>query len=76
MGFASIREHVQIAKDLGVGVCVGGEDASRANRDFLLQVLETAEQAGAQRFRFADTVGIMEPFLLYEWMSSLRAHTG
>ena len=70
-----IREHVQIAKDLGIGVCVGGEDSSRANRDFLLQVLDTAAQAGAQRFRFADTVGIMEPFLTYEWMSALRKHT-
>jgi homocitrate synthase NifV len=71
-----IWSHVQMAQDLGVGVCVGGEDASRADRDFLLQVLETAEKAGAQRFRFADTVGILEPFATHDWMSSLRAHTG
>lgn len=70
-----IREHVQIALDLGLGVGVGGEDSSRADRDFLLQVLETAEAAGAQRFRFADTVGIMEPFSTHEWIASLRAHT-
>ncbi|MDD5394387.1 MAG: homocitrate synthase [Thiothrix sp.] len=70
-----IWAHVQIAKDLGVGVCVGGEDASRADRDFLLQVLATAEAAGAQRFRFADTVGILEPFATHDWMTSLRAHT-
>jgi homocitrate synthase NifV len=70
-----IREHVQIARDLGLGVGVGGEDASRADRDFLLQVLETAETAGAQRFRFADTVGIMEPFATHDWIASLRAHT-
>jgi homocitrate synthase NifV len=70
-----IWSHVQMAQDLGVGVCVGGEDASRADRDFLLQVLETAEKAGAQRFRFADTVGILEPFATHDWMSSLRAHT-
>jgi homocitrate synthase NifV len=71
-----IWSHVQMAQDLGIGVCVGGEDASRADRDFLLQVLETAEKAGAQRFRFADTVGILEPFATHDWMSSLRAHTG
>lgn len=70
-----IWAHVQIAKDLGVGVCVGGEDASRADRDFLLQVLATAQAAGAQRFRFADTVGILEPFATHDWMTSLRAHT-
>ncbi len=70
-----IREHVQIARDLGLGVAVGGEDSSRADRDFLLQVLETAETAGAQRFRFADTVGILEPFATYDWIAHLRAHT-
>lgn len=70
-----IREHVQIALDLGLGVAVGGEDASRADRDFLLQVLETAATAGAQRFRFADTVGILEPFATHDWLSSLRSHT-
>ena len=47
---------------MGFNVCVGGEDASRADQDFLLQVVETAQRAGAERFRFADTVGIMEPF--------------
>ena len=70
-----IREHVQLARELGLGVGVGGEDASRADRDFLLQVLATAQAAGAQRFRFADTVGVLEPFLTYEWITALRANT-
>lgn len=50
------------ARDMGMEVCVGGEDASRADPEFLLQVLETAQRVGATRFRFADTLGIMEPF--------------
>jgi len=50
------------ARDMGLEVCVGGEDASRADPEFLLQVIETAQRAGATRFRFADTLGIMEPF--------------
>ena len=70
-----IREHVQIARDMGLGIGVGGEDSSRADRDFLLQVLETAQAAGAQRLRFADTVGILEPFATYEWLSTLRSRT-
>ncbi|HRJ54542.1 MAG TPA: homocitrate synthase [Candidatus Thiothrix moscowensis] len=70
-----IREHVQIALNLGLGVAVGGEDSSRADRDFLLQVLETAASAGAQRFRFADTVGILEPFATHDWLSSLCSHS-
>jgi homocitrate synthase NifV len=61
------------ALDLGLEVCVGGEDASRADPEFLWQVVETAESAGARRFRFADTVGIMEPFQVYESIRDLRA---
>jgi len=50
------------AREMGLDVCIGGEDASRADPGFLLQVLDTAQRAGAMRFRFADTLGIMEPF--------------
>lgn len=57
-----IQRLVPMAVDMGLQVCVGGEDASRADTDFLLRVLETAQAAGASRFRYADTVGVMEPF--------------
>ena len=57
-----IRRCVPQARELGLEVIVGGEDASRADRDFLLRAAETAQVAGARRFRFADTLGIMEPF--------------
>ena len=60
------------AHELGLEVCVGGEDASRADPEFLWRVVETAERAGARRFRFADTVGIMEPFQVYETIRDLR----
>jgi len=56
-------------------VCIGGEDASRADPEFLWRVVERAELAGARRFRFADTVGIMEPFQVYEAFRDLRAIT-
>lgn len=68
-----IERCVGQALDLGLDVCVGGEDASRADPAFLWQVLEQAERAGARRFRFADTVGIMEPFQVAEVIGDLRA---
>ncbi|GAB0056252.1 2-phosphonomethylmalate synthase [Candidatus Magnetaquicoccaceae bacterium FCR-1] len=68
-----LRRCVAFARDEGLSVCVGGEDASRADGDFLLQVAEAAQQAGAERFRFADTLGILEPFGLYERIKRLRA---
>jgi len=68
----AIQYHVAKALDLGLEVGIGGEDASRAAPDFLQQVAETAQAAGARRFRFADTVGIMEPFGVFERISQLR----
>ncbi len=68
-----IRRHVSDALALGLEVCVGGEDASRADPDFVERVAETAQAAGARRFRFADTVGVMEPFSALERIRRLRA---
>lgn len=67
-----IPKHILAAADLGLLVCIGAEDASRADVDFLMRVMDVAESTGACRFRFADTVGIMEPFRTYETLSSLR----
>ncbi|NOY15621.1 MAG: homocitrate synthase [Gammaproteobacteria bacterium] len=69
----AIARHVPQALDLGLEVCVGGEDASRADPEFLLRVAEAAQASGARRFRFADTVGIMEPFGVLARVRRLRA---
>jgi len=67
-----IKRWVPAAIDMGLDVCVGGEDASRADQTFLLHVLEAAQQAGARRFRFADTLGVMEPFGLINIFQQMR----
>ena len=59
---AAIARVVHYARDHGLEVAVGGEDASRADVDFLCHVMEAAERAGARRFRFADTLGVLDPF--------------
>lgn len=66
---------VKTAIDAGMKVCVGAEDASRADCGFLAQVAEAAQKAGAVRIRFADTVGVMEPFGVHAAISRLRAVT-
>jgi homocitrate synthase NifV len=71
----SIRELTPRALDLGLEVIVGCEDASRADLDFLMRVAEAAELAGARRLRFADTLGVMEPFGVHTAIASLRAIT-
>jgi homocitrate synthase NifV len=61
------------AMDLGLDVCVGAEDASRAEPDLLWRVAEAAQAAGASRFRFADTLGLLDPFTTYERIRDLCA---
>lgn len=58
----SMVKSVEFAKKNGLYVSVNGEDASRADKDFLVEYINAAKQAGADRFRYCDTVGIMEPF--------------
>ncbi|BCZ44021.1 homocitrate synthase [Clostridium gelidum] len=58
----SMVKSVEYAKKNGLYVSVNGEDASRADKDFLVEYINAAKQAGADRFRYCDTVGIMEPF--------------
>ncbi|MEN2495172.1 MAG: 2-phosphonomethylmalate synthase [Hyphomicrobiaceae bacterium hypho_1] len=68
-----IKSIVPRALDLGFRVCIGGEDASRADLDFLKEILKVSERVGAERFRFADTVGIMDPFTIYDRIRDLRS---
>jgi homocitrate synthase NifV len=66
---------VPYALDLGLQVAVGGEDASRADAGFLRLAIDAAQSAGAHRFRFADTLGILDPFRTCEIFFRLRRGT-
>ncbi len=68
-----VARMVAKARDQGFEVLVGGEDSSRADPDFLLRLVETCQAAGAQRFRFADTLGILDPFATCAAFVRLRA---
>ena len=68
-----VERYVKAGLDAGFRVCVGAEDASRADVDFLERVAETAAAAGACRLRFADTLGVLDPFGTYECIARLRA---
>ena len=68
-----VERYVKAGRDAGFDVCVGAEDASRADEDFLLRVAETAAAAGACRLRFADTLGVLDPFGTHARIARLRA---
>ena len=67
----AVTRHVAAALEMGMEICVGGEDASRADQDFVQLVAETAQAAGARRFRFADTLGLLDPFTTYKNIAEL-----
>ena len=56
-----LKDAVNFALDRGLFVTVGGEDSSRAEESFLLDIAHLAQEWGAKRFRFCDTVGILDP---------------
>jgi homocitrate synthase NifV len=70
-----LRRVVGYARDKGLQVAVGGEDSSRADVDFLVEVIATAKAAGARRFRIADTLSVLDPCTSYRLMAALRATT-
>ena len=57
-----LKDCIHFATDQGLWVAVGGEDSSRADENFLLDVARYAQEWGASRFRFCDTVGVLDPF--------------
>lgn len=68
-----LRRALGFAKEKGLYVCVGGEDASRADSDFLIELMQIARANGADRFRYCDTLGILDPFAMYEKVGRLTA---
>jgi len=63
-----------ISKDLYLSV--GGEDASRADMDFILEYARTIKEHGGARFRYCDTVGVLDPFMTYETVKTIIDETG
>lgn len=67
-----IARVVGYARDKGLDVAVGGEDSSRADTGFLVEVMVAAQRAGARRFRLADTLSVLDPFATHALVTTLR----
>jgi homocitrate synthase NifV len=69
---ATIARYADLAQSGGARVSIGFEDASRADPGFVLHAALTAQRAGAVRIRWADTLGLMDPFTMAERIGALR----
>jgi len=68
-----LEEVIIQAKKENLFVCIGGEDSSRANLDFLKEIMTLGKELGANRFRYCDTVGILTPNRTYENIKNLSS---
>jgi homocitrate synthase NifV len=67
-----LKTALGFAKQHNLYVSVGGEDASRASMEFLVELMEITRAMGGDRFRFCDTLGVMDPFTMFEKVTFLR----
>jgi homocitrate synthase NifV len=72
----SVKKGTKYAKSHDLYVSVNAEDASRADPDYLIEFARTAKEAGADRLRFCDTVGVLDPFRTYEAICRLIEEAG
>ena len=56
-----IMDSISYAKRHKLNVRFTAEDASRTNFEVLIKIAKLIEKAGADRFSFADTVGVLHP---------------
>ena len=71
-----IEHSVRQARDAFAFVSLGLEDATRAEPEFLDQVVACAAQAGASRVRLADTVGVGSPGSVGRLVTRVREASG
>ncbi|HUW66378.1 MAG TPA: homocitrate synthase [Spirochaetia bacterium] len=66
---------VEFAKKEGLYVSVNAEDASRSDMAFLGEFARAGKQAGADRLRYCDTVGILDPFTTQDNIRAILKET-
>jgi homocitrate synthase NifV len=72
----SVKESVTLAKELGAEtVGINAEDASRTELDKLIEFIMVGKEAGADRFRYCDTLGADDPITIFERIKALTLAT-
>ena len=72
----SMIKAVEYAHKEGLYISVNAEDASRSDMDFLVKFAIEARKVGADRIRYCDTIGILDPFTTYDRVKTLIERTG
>jgi homocitrate synthase NifV len=73
---ALARSAITQAKERGFHVTFSGEDAARTPRERLVPYVTSGFEAGADRFRLAETVAFLSPWQMEEVIAGLTAIEG
>jgi homocitrate synthase NifV len=72
----SMYKSAKLAKEMGAAtVGVNAEDASRTDLDKLIEFALAGKEAGADRMRYCDTLGVDDPITIYERIKALALAT-
>lgn len=63
---------IEYGKDHGLTIEFSAEDATRTEKDFLVEVYEAAVDAGANFLNVPDTVGVLTPIVTKELIRDLK----
>jgi homocitrate synthase NifV len=70
------RSAISQAKDRGFHVTFSGEDGARTPKERLVPYVENGFEAGADRFRLAETVAYLSPWQMEDVISGITAIDG
>lgn len=65
---------VEYAKDHGLTVEFSAEDATRTERDFLIEIFNEVVGAGADFLDVPDTVGVLTPIITHELITDIKSN--
>jgi len=66
------RELTSYALEHGLKVEISGEDSTRADEDFIVEIFNTSLEEGAERACVCDTTGIATPEKMHDLISKIR----
>jgi isopropylmalate/homocitrate/citramalate synthase len=74
---AEMKDAVYAAKEHGLeSIGVNAEDASRTDMEYLVKFAKAAKDAGADKFRYCDTLGYDDPKTIYSRIKNIAEEVG
>ena len=72
-----MKDAVYAAKEHGLeSIGVNAEDASRTDMEYLVKFAKAAKDAGADKFRYCDTLGYDDPKTIYSRIKNIAEEVG